>query len=69
MDFILLFVVIIFLLAGAVKSAVGLGLPPIAMGLLVMVMSPVEAAALVVLPSFLTNAWQMLGVGPSGRTG
>ena len=57
------FVAAVFLLAGMVKGAVGLGLPPIAMGLLVLVMAPVEAAALLVIPSVLTNVWQML----SGR--
>ena len=53
----------VFVLAGMVKGAVGLGLPPIAMGLLVLVMPPVDAAALLVIPSVLTNVWQML----SGR--
>lgn len=56
----LLVVVAVFGLAGAVKGAVGLGLPPIAIGLLAVVMAPVEAAALIVIPSFLTNVWQML---------
>lgn len=60
MDPVTVFIAIVFLIAGAVKGAVGLGLPPIAMGLLAVVMLPVEAAALLVLPSFLTNAWQML---------
>lgn len=59
MEFVTLLIAFVFLLAGVVKGAVGLGLPPIAMGLLVIVMPPVEAAALVVLPSFLTNTWQM----------
>ena len=57
------FVALVFMLAGTVKGAVGLGLPPIAMGLLVIVMPPVEAAALLVVPSVVTNAWQMLA-GP-----
>ena len=55
-----LFIAAVLVVAGLVKGAVGLGLPPIAMGLMVIVMPPVEAAALLVLPSFLTNAWQML---------
>ena len=55
-----LFIAAVLVIAGLVKGAVGLGLPPIAMGLMVIVMPPVEAAALLVLPSFLTNAWQML---------
>lgn len=59
-----LFVGAVFVVAGAVKGAVGLGLPPVAMGLMALVLPPVEAAALLVLPAFATNAWQMLA-GPS----
>ena len=59
MDPTVFFVAAVFVLAGIVKGAVGLGLPPVAMGLLVVVMPPVEAAALLVVPSVVTNAWQM----------
>ena len=52
-----------FLLAGFVKGMVGLGLPPVAMGLLGLVMAPVQAAALLVVPAFVTNVWQ-LAAGP-----
>src|SRR5262245_56089946 len=52
-----------FLLAGLVKGVIGLGLPTIAMGLLAMVMAPAQAAALLVVPSFVTNVWQ-LALGP-----
>jgi uncharacterized membrane protein YfcA len=48
----------IFLLAGLVKGALGLGLPTVAMGLLVVVMSPAQAAALIFAPSLVTNLWQ-----------
>ncbi len=58
------FIAAVFLLAGLVKGVIGLGLPTISMGLLALVMPPVEAAAILVLPSFLTNVWQMLA-GPS----
>lgn len=44
-----------FLLEGTVKSIVGLERPPTAMGVLVLVMSPVEAMAFLVVPSFVTN--------------
>jgi uncharacterized membrane protein YfcA len=57
----------VFALAGFVKGAIGLGLPTIAMGLLAIVMPPVEAAAILLLPSLLTNIWQMVA-GPSLRT-
>lgn len=56
-------VIATFLLAGLVKGIIGLGLPTIAMGLLGTVMLPAEAAALLVLPSLVTNAWQV-GEGP-----
>lgn len=49
-----------FALAGAVKGVAGLGLPTVAMGLLGLVMTPVEAAALMVAPSLVTNVWQAL---------
>lgn len=57
------YVTLIFLLAGAVKGIVGLGLPTVAMGLLSLLMPPAEAAAILLLPSFITNVWQ-LAEGP-----
>jgi uncharacterized membrane protein YfcA len=53
----------IFLMAGLVKGIVGLGLPVIALGLLTLVVTPAQAVALLVVPSFVTNIWQ-LAVGP-----
>ena len=53
-----LFPFVALAIAGFAKGLVGLGLPPIAMGLLVLTMSPVEAAALMVIPALLTNLWQ-----------
>jgi hypothetical protein len=52
-----------FLLAGLVKGVVGMGLPTVAMGLLGLVMPPVQAAALLVVPSLVTNVWQLVA-GP-----
>lgn len=49
----------VFVLAGAVKGVVGLGLPTISMALLALLMPPAQAAALLVIPSLLTNIWQM----------
>ena len=54
----------IFVLAGFVKGIVGQGLPTIAVGLLSLIMSPGEAAALIVIPALLTNIWQAW-FGPS----
>lgn len=53
------YVALIFLLAGTVKGVVGLGLPTVAMGVLSVVMPPAEAAAILLLPSFVTNVWQL----------
>ena len=55
---------IAFLIAGFVKGVIGLGLPTVAIGLLGLVMPPAEAAALLVVPSLVTNVWQ-LAAGPS----
>ena len=54
----LLFTIAALALAGFAKGIVGLGLPPIAMGLLVLFVTPVEAAATMVVPALLTNVWQ-----------
>lgn len=59
----LLWITFTFLLAGWVKGTVGMGLPTVAMGLLGLVMAPAEAAALLVIPSLVTNAWQLFA-GP-----
>ena len=48
-----------FLLAGFVKGVIGLGLPTVSMGLLSVVMPPAKAASLLIVPSFVTNVWQL----------
>lgn len=57
----------IFLLSGAVKGVLGMGLPTVAMGLLGLVLPVADGAALLVLPSLVTNIWQMLR-GPALRS-
>ncbi|WP_457150573.1 sulfite exporter TauE/SafE family protein [Mesorhizobium sp. P5_C1] len=54
----------VFLAAGVVKGVVGMGLPTVAMGLLAVTMPPAQAAALLLIPSLVTNLWQLL-TGPS----
>lgn len=56
-----------FCVAGAVKGVTGMGLPTVAMAVLGTIMSPVAAAALLIVPSFVTNVWQLL-TGPSFGT-
>lgn len=53
----------VFVLGGFVKGVVGLGLPTITMGLLSVAMAPAQAAALLVVPSLVTNLWQIGGPG------
>lgn len=55
----LLLTALAFLLAGFVKGVIGLGLPTVAIGLLSLVMTPAQAAALLVVPSLVTNVWQL----------
>ena len=57
-------VAFVFILAGLVKGVIGMGLPTIAIGLLGLIVAPVEAAAMLVLPSHVTNIWQLIS-GPS----
>jgi uncharacterized protein len=64
LDPILIFVGVVFALAGFAKGAIGLGLPTISMGRMAVVMPPVRAAAILILPSLVTNVWQMLA-GPA----
>ena len=49
-----------FLLAGFVKGVIGLGLPTVAIGLLGLLMTPAQAAAILVVPSLVTNIWQFV---------
>lgn len=60
----LLIISLTFLLAGIVKGVIGLGLPTVAVGLLGLLMTPMEAASLLIVPSLVTNIWQ-LAAGPS----
>ena len=60
---VLVFVLVVFVVAGFTKGIIGLGLPTISMGLLAVVLPPTEAAALLILPSLITNVWQMLDGG------
>jgi uncharacterized membrane protein YfcA len=52
-----------FFLAGLVKGVTGMGLPTVVMGLLGAIMPPAAAASLLIVPSFVTNIWQLFA-GP-----
>lgn len=49
---------VIFFAAGVVKGVLGMGLPTLAMGLLGILMPVSQAAALLTVPSLVTNLWQ-----------
>jgi len=51
----------IFLIAGVVKGVSGLGLVTLAMGLLAIFMHPADAAVLLLIPTIVTNLWQLFG--------
>jgi uncharacterized protein len=63
LEFAALAIAAIFVLAGFVKGVIGLGLPTVSMGLLAVTMAPGQAAAMLVVPSLVTNVWQMIA-GP-----
>ena len=48
----------IFLLAGAVKGVIGLGLPTVSLAILTVVIDIPNAMALLLVPSFVTNFYQ-----------
>lgn len=55
-----------FFVAGCVKGVTGMGLPTVAMGVLGALMSPAWAAALLLLPSLVTNVLQLVSGGQLG---
>lgn len=58
------------IVAGAVKGVLGMGMPIVAMGLLAIFLPPAQAAALLVVPSLVTNIWQLMAgprFGPLAR--
>lgn len=62
----LIIVAATFLLAGAVKGVIGLGLPSVSLGILTAAIDLPTAMALLLAPSFVTNLWQGV-VGGKGR--
>lgn len=51
-------IMLVFLIAGTIKGVVGLGLPPVVLGLLTAVIGIHPAMAMVALPAFFTNFYQ-----------
>ena len=57
------FVIAVFAIAGMIKGTIGLGLPAVSMGLLTIFISPFQAATLLIVPSMITNFWQLFAEG------
>ncbi|NNH86586.1 sulfite exporter TauE/SafE family protein [Acinetobacter terrae] len=57
------FVIAVFAIAGMIKGTIGLGLPAVSMGLLTIFISPFQAATLLIVPSMVTNFWQLFAEG------
>jgi uncharacterized membrane protein YfcA len=53
-----------FIVAGIAKGAIGMGMPPIAIGLMSFAIPLQDSMALMVLPAMVTNVWQAI-YGPS----
>lgn len=64
--FIVSVVIAAFLISGLVKGVIGMGLPTVGIGLLSLAMTPAQAAVLLVVPTIVTNVWQ-LAFGPGLR--
>ncbi|MEM7445441.1 MAG: sulfite exporter TauE/SafE family protein [Pseudomonadota bacterium] len=58
-------IVCAFLIAGTVKGVIGLGLPTVSLGLLILFIDLRAAMALLLIPAFATNVWQA-AVGGNG---
>ena len=56
-------ILLTFLLAGAVKGVIGLGLPTVSLAILTVAIDLPTAMALLLLPSLVTNLWQALAGG------
>jgi len=56
-------IIVVFAFAGMIKGMIGLGLPAVSMGLLTIAMSPFQAASLLIVPSMVTNIWQLFAEG------
>ena len=53
-------IAVAFIVAGFAKGAIGMGMPPIAIGLLSFALPLESAIAIMVLPTMFTNIWQAI---------
>ncbi len=57
----------VFLLAGAVKGVIGMGMPTVSLALLTATSGLANGLALIVIPTAVTNVWQALSAGGALR--
>lgn len=55
--------IVTFLIAGAVKGVIGLGLPTVCLALMTVIAGLPAAMVLLLIPSFVTNLWQAIAGG------
>ena len=53
-------IAVAFIVAGIAKGAIGMGMPPIAIGLMSFALPLESAIAIMVLPTMFTNIWQAI---------
>lgn len=56
----ILVIAVAFLVAGVAKGAIGIGLPPIAVGLMTLALPLEDALAIMTIPTLTTNVWQAI---------
>ncbi|MCF2872650.1 sulfite exporter TauE/SafE family protein [Octadecabacter sp. G9-8] len=59
---------VVFLIAGAIKGTVGIGLPTVSVALMSQFIGPHDAVALVVFPLLISNLWQVFRSGAGLET-
>jgi len=64
----LLFAIVVFLVAGTVKGALGIGLPTISISILAQFVDPRVAIALMLVPALFSNTWQVYRGGKIVRS-
>jgi hypothetical protein len=53
-------IAVAFVVAGIAKGAIGMGMPPIAIGIMTFALPLEQALAIMVLPTMVTNVWQAI---------
>ncbi|HZQ00962.1 MAG TPA: sulfite exporter TauE/SafE family protein [Reyranella sp.] len=60
-------ITVAFVIAGTAKGAIGMGMPPIAIGLMSLALPLESAIAIMVVPTMVTNVWQAIYGGHFAR--